>query len=187
MDNQDKRLRFEQSIMPHLDAAYNLARWLVRNDDDAEEAVQEAFLRAYKFFGSFHGNDGKAWLLAIVRNTCYSLRGQVPGAGAGVNEEFDEQIHLPGMVAEGSGGSFCRNPEDIAIQHADRELLNRAIEELPVVFREVLVMREIEELSYKEIAKIVDIPLGTVMSRLARGRHLLHEAIVAQMKKESSK
>ena len=186
MDNhQDKRARFDQLIMPHLDAAYNLAHWLVRNDDDAEEAVQEAFLRAYRFFGSFHGNDGKAWLLAIVRNACYTLRGQAPSAG--VNEEFDEQIHLPGMVAEGSGGSFCRNPEDIAIQHADREVVNRAIEELPVVFREVLVMREIEELSYKEIAKIVDIPLGTVMSRLARGRHLLREAIVARMKQEASK
>lgn len=171
--------------MPHLDAAYNLARWLVRDDDDAEEAVQEAFLRAYRFFGSFHGNDGKPWLFAILRNACYTLRGQAPGAG--VNEEFDEQIHLPGMVAEGSDGSFCRNPEDIAIQRADREIVNRAIEELPVVFREVLVMREIEELSYKEIAKIVDIPLGTVMSRLARGRHLLHEAIVARMKQESSK
>ena len=171
--------------MPHMDAAYNLARWLVRNDSDAEEAVQEAFLRAYKFFGSFHGEDGKAWLLAIVRNSCYTLRGQ--GQGGGIHEEFDEQIHLPGMVAEGSGGSFCRNPEDIAIQHADRELLNRAIEELPVVFREVLVMREIEELSYKEIAKIVDAPLGTVMSRLARGRHLLHQALAAHLRKESPK
>ncbi|MBI4193775.1 MAG: sigma-70 family RNA polymerase sigma factor [Betaproteobacteria bacterium] len=185
MSDQDKRTRFERLMMPHVDAAYNLAWWLVRNRADAEDAVQEAFLRAYKFFGSFRGDDGRAWLLAIVRNACYALRGQAPGAG--VNEEFDEQVHLPGMVAEGSNGPFCRNPEDIAIQHADRELVNRAIEELPVVFREVLVMREIEELSYKEIARIVDVPLGTVMSRLARGRRLLHEAIVARMKKESPK
>lgn len=171
--------------MPHLDAAYNLARWLVRNNDDAEEAVQEAFLRAYRFFGSFRGEDGKAWLLTIVRNTCYTLRGQQMGAG--MCEEFDEQIHQPELAAEGSDGRFCRNPVDIAIERADREWVNRAIEELPVVFREVLIMREIEELSYKEIAKIIDIPLGTVMSRLARGRQMLHDTLVAHVGKEPHK
>lgn len=171
--------------MPHLDAAYNLARWLVRNNDDAEEAVQEAFLRAYRFFGSFRGEDGKAWLLAIVRNTCYTLRGRE--LEAGVCEEFDEQVHLPGPAAPVAGSCVCRDPADIAIEHANRELINRAIENLPVAFREVLVMRELEGLSYKEIAKIVDIPLGTVMSRLARGRQMLYEELVARTKKESSK
>lgn len=185
MDKQDKRSRFKRLIMPHLDAAYNLARWLVRNNDDAEEAVQEAFLRAYRYFGSFRGEDGKAWLLTIVRHTCYDLRGQQMGAGN--SEEFDEQIHRPELAAEGSHNCFCRDPVDIAIERADREWVNRAIEELPVVFREVLVMRELEELSYKEIAKIIDIPLGTVMSRLARGRQMLHEALVAHVKKGAHK
>jgi RNA polymerase sigma-70 factor (ECF subfamily) len=172
-------------ILPHLDAAYNLARWLVRNNDDAEEAVQEAFLRAQRYFGSFRGDDGKAWLLAIVRNTCYTQLGQQLGAGD--CEEFDEQIHRPEMVAAGSVDRFCRDPADIAIDHADRERVNSAIEELPIVFREVLVMRELEELSYKEIARIIDIPLGTVMSRLARARHMLHEALVAPITKEPHK
>jgi len=185
LDNQDKRVRFERLIMPHLDAAYNLARWLVRSDDDAEEAVQEAFLRAYRFFGSFRGEDGKAWLLAIVRNTCYTLHTR--SKAAGINEEFDEQIHQPETVAASSDGCFSRNPEEILIEHADRELINRALGELPLAFREVLVMRELEGLSYKEIAQIIDIPLGTVMSRLARGRHLLQRALVAHMNKESAK
>lgn len=171
--------------MPHLDAAYNLARWLTRNDEDAQEAVQEALLRAYKFFDSFRGTDGRAWLLAIVRNSCFTLRGLEQRAGA--CEEFDEQVHLPGVIAAGSDAGFCRNPEDIALEDADRELVNRAIAGLPVVFREVLIMRELEELSYKEIAKIVDAPLGTVMSRLARGRHLLHQSLAAHLKKETPK
>lgn len=172
-------------IMPHLDAAYNLARWLVRNDADAEEAVQEAFLRAYRYFGSFHGEDGKAWLLAIVRHACYDLHGRHMGAGE--CEEFDEQIHCPEPAAEGSYTCLCRDPADLAIEHADRERINRAIEELPIAFREVLVMRELEELSYKEIAKIIDIPLGTVMSRLARGRQMLHDALVAHSGKGARK
>lgn len=185
MDNQDKHSQFQCLIVPHLDAAYNLARWLVRNNDDAEEAVQEAFLRAYRFFGSFRGEDGKAWLLAIVRHTCYDLRGQQMSAGN--CEEFDEQIHCPELAAEGSHNCLCRDPADLAAEHADHERINRAIEGLPVAFREVLVMRELEELSYKEIAKIIDIPLGTVMSRLARGRQMLHEALVTHARKGARK
>ena len=185
MATNEKDLRFGQSIMPHLDAAYNLARWLLRNDADAEEAVQEAFLRAYRFFGSFRGEDGKAWLFAIVRNTCYSLHGE--RMGAGMSEEFDEQLHSPVGDSVGAVGGLCRDPADIAIEHADRERVNRAIEDLPVVFREVLVMRELEELSYRKIATIVDIPMGTVMSRLSRGRQMLHAALVAMDGKESMK
>jgi len=180
LTNKDKCLRFERAIMPHLDAAYNLARWLVRNNDDAQEAVQEAYLRAFRFFDSFRGGDGKAWLFAIVRNTCFTLHGR--NRDAGLHEAFDEQLHAQETVAASSAGSYCRDPADIALEHANRELVNRAIEALPVAFREVLVMREIEDLSYKEIARIVDIPLGTVMSRLARGRQMLHEALVTQMK-----
>jgi len=180
--NPDKHLRFERLIMPHLDAAHNLARWLARNDDDAQEIAQEALLRAYKFFDSFRGTEGRAWLLTIVRNTCYTLRGQDPGAS--VNEEFDEQVHLQGVIAEGSDGCFCRNPEEIAIENADCKLVNRAIAELPTEFREVLVLRELEELSYKEIAKIVGIPLGTVMSRLARARGMLQKQLATSSQKE---
>lgn len=185
MESSDNRNLFERAVMPHLDAAYNLARWLTRDDEDAQEAVQEALLRAYKFFDSFRGTDGRAWLLAIVRNTCFTLRGFEQRAG--VCEEFDEQVHLRGVIAAGWDACFCRNPEDMAIENADRELVNRAIAGLPVVFREVLIMRELQELPYREIAKIVDAPLGTVMSRLARGRHLLHQSLTAQLKKEIPK
>lgn len=163
--------------MPHLDAAYNLARWLLRNDADAEEAVQEAFLRAYRFFGGFRGEDGRAWLLAIVRNTCYTLHGRLADPGA--SEEFDELVHTMDADSAGGIGHMVRDPEALAIAQADCDWVNRAIEGLPLVFREVLVMREIEGLSYKEIAKIIDIPLGTVMSRLARGRNLLQASLTA--------
>ena len=176
-----KHVQFERLIIPHLDAAYNLARWLMRNDADAEEAVQEAYLRAYQFFASFHGEDGRAWLLAIVRNSCYTLGGKK--LGNGMSEEFDEQIHAAEEDVSGLSACYCRNPESIALVRADQELVNRAIENLPVVFREVLVMRELEDMSYKEIAKIIDIPLGTVMSRLARGRLLLQRALLASMNK----
>ena len=185
MNDQEKRARFERVIMPHLDAAYNFARWVTRNEHDAEEAVQEAFLRAYRFFGSFRGEDGKAWLLATVRNTCYTLHGQQKGAK--LHEAFDEELHQPETLAAGVEKSACRNPEAIAIERATGEMVNRALEGLPTVFREVLVMRELEGLSYKEIAKIADVPLGTVMSRLARGRQLLQQALAAAIEKEMPK
>jgi RNA polymerase sigma-70 factor (ECF subfamily) len=185
LNDQEKRAWFERVIMPHLDAAYNLARWITRNDHDAEEVVQEAFLRAYRFFGSFRGEDGKAWLLAIVRNTCYTLHGQQK-AGIG-HETFDEELHQPDTLASGTENAICRNPEAIAIERATGEMVNRALEGLPTVFREALVMRELEGLSYKEIAKIADVPLGTVMSRLARGRQLLQQALAAATEKEMPK
>jgi len=177
LTHKDKCLRFERAIMPHLDAAYNLARWLMRNDADAEEAVQEAYLRAYRYFDGFRGEDGRAWLLAIVRNSCYTQHGRLPGSGA--SEEFDELVHSVDTDSAGGNGRGSRDPEALAITQADSDRVNRAIESLPLAFREVLVMREIEELSYKEIAKIIDIPLGTVMSRLARGRHLLQVSLTA--------
>ena len=162
MQEQNKLARFEQIVLPHLDAAYNLARWLVRNDADAEDVAQEATLRAFKFFGGYHGGDSRAWLLTIVRNTCYTWLQQ--NRAHELTTPFDEEIHS----VEGD------NPETILLEGADRQMLKQALEELPVEFREVVILRELEGLSYKEIANIIDVPVGTVMSRLARARKRLH-------------
>ncbi len=161
MQEQSDVARFEQAVLPHLDAAYNLARWLTRNDTDAADVVQEAFLRALKFFGGFRGGDTRAWLLTIVRNACYTwLRRNR------VNElatPFDEETH----------SVESDDPETILLEGADREMLRQALEALPVEFREVVILRELEGLSYKEIAGVADVPVGTVMSRLARARKRL--------------
>jgi len=152
--------RFEESVLPQLGTAYNLARWLTRNEHDAEDLVQEALLRAFKAFPGFRGTDARAWLLAIVRNACYTWLRRTRAQE--VTTAFDEQVHtLDGDVL---------NPERLVLQEADRTRVRQALEELPVEFREVLVLREIEGLSYKEIATVADIPVGTVMSRLARAR-----------------
>ena len=148
--------------MPHLDAAYNLARWLTRNTTDAEDVVQEAFLRAFKFFNGFHGTNGRAWTLQIVRNTYYSWL-QKNKKGEEVTE-FDEEIH---------GRAASCSPETILMERVDRQQLKQMLGELPVEFREIIVLRELEGMSYKEIANIADLPLGTVMSRLARARERL--------------
>jgi len=163
---QNKIKHFEQAIFPHLDAAYNLARWLTRNEQDAEDVVQEAYLRAFKFFDSFHSSDARPWLLTIVRNTYYTwLRHEQAHEPT---TPFDEELN--------SIGSEAFNPEAIFLQSVDNQLLKQALESLPVEFREVMVLRELEGLSYKEIAHIIRIPLGTVMSRLARARkRLQHE------------
>ncbi len=146
--------------MPHLDAAYNLARWLMRNDADADDAVQDACLRALRFFGGFRGGDGRVWLLAIVRNTCYSKlkRNRVQDLQTTFDDET--QRHDPDALG----------PEGTLLRGLDIAALRRAVEALPEEFREVIVMRELEGLSYKEIAEVTEAPLGTVMSRLARGR-----------------
>ncbi len=164
--------RFEDVMLPHLDAAYNLARWLTRNEHDAEDVVQEAFLRAFKFFGDFYGADGRTWLLAIVRNTCFTwLRKNRAGELA---TPFDEEIH--------SGESASENPEELLFEKADHRHLQEALEELPAEFREALVLRELEGMSYKEIADVANVPVGTVMSRLARGRDRLKEGLSLRMK-----
>lgn len=158
---------FEQTVLPHLDAAYNLARWLVRNTHDAEDIVQEACLRAVKFFGGYQGGDARAWLLRIVRNTAYSfLEKRRP---ADLAEEFDETLH-----ATDTGKP---DAEMTLVQSVESGILKEALEALPVRFREVLILRELEGLSYKEIAEIADIPIGTVMSSLARSRAQLRERI----------
>jgi RNA polymerase sigma factor (sigma-70 family) len=171
----DQLVRFEQAILPHLEAAYNLARWLTRRDQDAEDVVQEAYLRAFQFFGSFRGGDGRTWLLTIVRNTCYTWlqKNRLPEQAT----SFDEEKHSEAATVDDS-------PEALLLWTEDVEALRDALGELPAEFREVVVLRELEELSYKEIARIAGIPVGTVMSRLARGRERLQQILVKRLKKE---
>ncbi len=174
MSEQDKLARFEQAVLPHLDAAYNLARWLTRQAEDAEDLAQEAYLRAFAHFDGFRGGDGRAWLLTIVRNTCYTWLRQ--NRSQDLETSFDEEAHSPASVDA--------SPEALLLEGADREALKRALEELPVEFREALILRELEGLSYKEIADVAGVPLGTVMSRLARARKLLERNLAGGVSKE---
>jgi len=155
--------RFNEHVLPYLDAAYNLARYLLRDAHDAEDAVQDAFLRAMRHFGGFRGVDGRAWLLSIVRNTCFTRLSGRPSRGESV--EFDEEIHVVEESAPGPEADLARKGATESV----REGLGR----LAAEFREVLVLRELEGLSYKEIAQVSGVPIGTVMSRLARGRKQL--------------
>jgi RNA polymerase sigma-70 factor, ECF subfamily len=171
LEEQDKLARFEQSIMPHMNAAYNLARWLAGNDPDAQDVVQEAYLRAFKFFNGFRGGDSRSWLLRIVRNAFYDwLRGN---RREETGTEFDEELH---GRAEETG-----TPDALLLEKADRELLHKAIAELAVEFREILVLRELEGFSYKEIANMAEVPPGTVMSRLARAREQLRTLLAGRL------
>jgi len=164
----ERKQRFERVVLPHLDAAYNLARWITRNDHDAQDVVQEAVLRAYRFFDGLRG-EAKPWLLAIVRNSCLTwLQVNRPADLSG----FDDRVVEP-AAADESG------PEAHAMRAFDRRMLNDAIAALPAQFREVLVLRELEDMSYKDIARVAEVPIGTVMSRLARARRLLGEFVRA--------
>ena len=165
---------FEEAMLPHLDAAHNLARWLLRNEQDAQDVVQEAYLRAFKSFAGFHGSNGRAWLLTIVRNTSYTLLKK--NRAVDLTTTFDEEIH-------GSGHESV-SPATILEHAEDAELVKQAMDELPAEFREILALRHQEGLSYKEIADIAQIPLGTVMSRLARARDKLKECLAARIGKE---
>jgi RNA polymerase sigma-70 factor (ECF subfamily) len=157
---------FEELVLPLLPSAYNLARWLTRNDHDAEDVVQEAFLRAYRFFPSFRGGDPRAWLLTIVRDACWTFLRANRGRETATNlEDVDEPADAASSV------------EEDLVRRADGPRLKRALDELPGEFREVIVLRELEELSYREIAEVAGIPLGTVMSRLARARRRLQLAL----------
>jgi RNA polymerase sigma-70 factor (ECF subfamily) len=171
----DPFLRFEEAILPHLDAAYNLARWLMRNEDAAADAVQDACVRALRFFGGFRGGNGRVWLLAIVRNTCYSRLQQYGGREQ--ETEFDDEIH--------SHETESANPEALLEKSRNNEMLRHALEELPQALREIVVMRELEGMSYKDIAEVSGVPLGTVMSRLARGRKRLQQLLTVPPLKES--
>jgi RNA polymerase sigma-70 factor, ECF subfamily len=166
--------RFHLLVLPHLDSAFNLARWLLRNRSDAEDVAQEAMLRAYRFFSGFHGGDARAWLLQIVRNTCFSWmeKNRPPEPAA----EFDEEVHVTGSIT----------PEALAIASDNRERLARALETLPPRFREVIVLRELEGCSYKEIASITSIPIGTVMSALSRARRQLQLALLNPAREETT-
>jgi len=172
MSDTARRERFEQTVLPHLDAAYNLARWLTRNDQDAQDVTQETCLRAFRFFDRYQGGSMRAWLLTIARNTCYTwLRKNRQHDSI---ESFDEEIHSTELCGSA-------DPEIQVLAAADKETVNRALEELPDVFREALVLREMEGMSYREIAKVTAVSLGTVMSRFARGRTRLRQSLTAEL------
>ncbi len=167
---------FEQAVLPHLDAAYNLARWLMRNEQDAQDLAQEAYLRAFRFFPGFRGGDARAWLLKIVRNTCYTwLHTNRPLQDAA---EFDENLFRP--------DSRARNPEEAVLQNDSDTLVRKALEKLPPNYREVLVLRELEGMSYKEIADITGMPAGTVMSSLSRARGQLRQILTGLMRGDTA-
>jgi len=165
---------FEETMLPHMDAAHNLAKWLLRNEQDAQDVVQEAYLRAFKSFGGFHGSNGRAWLLTIVRNTSYTLLKK--NRAVDLTTTFDEEIH--------AFGHDSASPATILEHAEDAELIRGVMDKLPTEFREILTLRHQEGLSYKEIADIVKIPTGTVMSRLARARAKLKEYLAARIGKE---
>ena len=165
---------FEETMLPHMDAAHNLARWLLHNEQDAQDVVQEAYLRAFKSFGGFHGSNGRAWLLTIVRNTSYTLLKK--NRAVDLTTAFDEEIHASGHESV--------SPATILEQSEDAELVREAMDELPVEFREILTLRHLEGLSYKEIADIAQLAPGTVMSRLARARVRLKQGLAARINRE---
>ena len=160
-------------MLPHLDAAYNLARWLLRDEQSARDVVQEASLRAFRFFDGLRGDDARPWLLGIVRNACYTWLRDSRRAPELV--EFDEERDS-GAAAPVSGRGES-DPERSLSRKIESARVNAAIEKLPAAFREVLILREIEELSYDEIARIAALPPGTVMSRLSRARAMLRSAL----------
>jgi len=176
--------RFGDLALPHLDSAYNLARWLTRDDHDAQDVVQDAYLRAFRSFGGFRGDHARPWLLAIVRNTCYSWLKQ--NRRAEVEVPYDDDVHGgEGRGEAGGNGAIDANPASILARLDDVRLVDEALSRLPVGYREVVVLRDIEDLSYREIAEVAGLPMGTVMSRLARGRKLL-VAHLTQLRKGGS-
>lgn len=173
MDDHSKSRTFEAVVLPHLDAAYNLARWLTRRPQDADDLVQMAYVRAFRFFDGYRGGDARAWLLTIVRHTWFTtLRDtRAEQDDVGYDEALHGQSSADPAAAPGYGGGS--DPQAVLESRDTRLAVQRALAQLPAPFREVVVLKEIEDLSYKQIAELVDIPIGTVMSRLARGRKLL--------------
>ncbi|MET0382696.1 MAG: sigma-70 family RNA polymerase sigma factor [Burkholderiaceae bacterium] len=173
MSDEENWRRFERLALPHLDAAYNLARWLTRNDHDAQDVVQDAVMRAMRYIDGLRAEGARGWLLQIVRNTCYTwLKKNRPAERAVLDEADDAWGDFPAPAAD--------EPPAVALRNADRQQLDAAISALPVAYREVLVLRELEDLPYSDIARIADIPIGTVMSRLARARGLLRVALAPE-------
>ena len=168
MSDETTVQRFSAMAEKHMDAAYNLARWLTRNPQDADDVVQEAYLRAFRYFGTFRGDDGRAWLLTIVRNTCYTWLKQNRHGDTDV--EYDEADASRQGKEDRESPLHGTDPQTLLLRAADGERIDAAIRKLPTEFREVLVLRELEELSYQDIAGVAGIPIGTVMSRLSRAR-----------------
>src|SRR5580693_6067274 len=176
MFEDDQLGDFEQAVLPHLDAAYNLARWLLRNDQDAQDVAQEAYLRAFRFFPGFRGGNARAWLLKIVRNTCYTwLHANRPLQDAA---EFDENLFRPDSCAP--------NPEEAMLQNDSSTLVRKAMEKLPPNYREVMILRELEGMSYREIAAITGLPAGTVMSSLSRARGRLRQILASLVSEDTA-
>lgn len=178
MKETDRTRRFEAAVLPHLDAAYNLARWLLRDEQSAQDVVQEAYLRAFRFFDGFRGGDARPWLLGIVRNACFTWLGQSGRDHVEFDEARDSGVLDAGIEAA------ANDPLRLLERKFERTQVNAAIATLPPLFREVLILREIEELSYDEIAQVAGIPVGTVMSRLSRARAMLRAALTQPDKED---
>ena len=180
MTDIGRSARFEAVALPHLDAAYNLARWLMRNDSDAEDMVQQAYLRALRYFSSFTGGDGKGWILTIVRRACYDAlqRRRTLGDTFARTAELDdnEVAQIPDQAPD---------PEAALLRKCDTAMIDRLVADLAPEFREVIVLREFEDMSYREIAALVGVPVGTVMSRLARARDLLRRGYARETRREA--
>lgn len=173
----ERTRRFEAAALPHLPAAYNLARWLLRDDRQAEDAVQEAYLRAFRFYDDLRGDAARPWLLGIVRNACYDWMRQ--------HRRLADQVEFDELRDSGSEGAAGFGDPAVAWERQARGLrVNAAIEALAPPFREVIVLRELEEMSYEDIARIAGVPIGTVMSRLSRARALLRSALQAEAPQE---
>ena len=175
LEQRNKLSLFETTLLPHLGAAYNFARWLLRDEGGAEDVVQESYLRALKYFRGYHGGDSRAWLLTIVRNTSYNWLQQ---------NRSRELMNSIEDATEALSATNDANPETVLLQRIDQDLLREALSELPIEFREVLILREMEELSYKEIAALAELPIGTVMSRLARARGRLQKKLAGRLNQE---
>lgn len=179
------RAAFERGVLIHLPAAYNLAFLLLRSRADAEDAVQDASVRAYRSFHQMKGASAKPWLMAIVRNVCYRRLQERKRAVANVIS-LDEALLSSSSLEEHVFAQPLRSPEESAALSSDQSVLNSAIQDLPPIYREIIILRELEELSYNEIADVIGSPVGTVMSRLARARETLREAMIRRVKEDKN-